>query len=90
MTKTDFVNAVAENTGFKKKDVAAMFEAATEVIIDTVASGEDVVFTGFGTYKKCQRNERTSINPRTKEKITVPAKTVPVFKAGKTFKEAVL
>ena len=90
MTKTDFVSALAEQTGFKEKDVAAMYDVATKVIIDTVASGEDVVLTGFGTFKQRQRNAKTGINPRTKEKISVPAKTVPVFKAGKVFKDAVL
>ena len=52
-------------------------------------NGEKVQLVGFGTFETRERAAREGRNPRTKETINIPASTVPVFKAGKEFKEKV-
>lgn len=90
MTKFELVDAIAVKTGLTKKDVTKVLDAFVQVVPETVANGENVALVGFGTFSKVEREARTCINPQTKEHMQVAAKTVPHFKAGKTFKDAVL
>jgi DNA-binding protein HU-beta len=89
MTKADFVSAVAAKTGFSKKDAEKAVNAFTGVISETLISGESVQLIGFGTFEVRDKQATTAINPKTKEKIEVPAKRVAKFKAGKTLSDAV-
>ncbi len=89
MTKKDFTDAVAVKAGVSKKDAEAVIYATISEIIDVVAKGDNVQFTGFGTFEARKRNARTGINPLTKEKINIAASIVPAFKPGKAFKDAV-
>jgi len=89
MNKTELINAVAEAAGVSKKDTAAVVNAAIEVITKAIAKDDKVQIIGFGTFETRKRNARTSINPRTKEKVKVPATKVPAFKAGQALKNAV-
>jgi nucleoid DNA-binding protein len=54
----------------------------------TIAGGR-ASFPGFGTFSSRRRAARTGLNPQTKETLNIPAKTVPVFKAGKKFTDSV-
>lgn len=89
MNKTELIAAVAEKTGFSKKDADKAISATIDAIVDAVAAGDKVALVGFGTFEVRDRKERTGRNPRTKENITIPASKLPVFKAGRTFKDAV-
>lgn len=89
MNKVELVTAVAEKTGASKKATAAAIKALTEVVTDSLAKGESVQLVGFGTFKVVDRAARTGHNPKTNEKIQIPAKKAPKFVAGKTLKEAV-
>lgn len=89
MNKTEFTDAVAKRAGITKQDAAKHVEACFTVIRDTVAAGEKVAITGFGAFKPVERPERQSRNPATGATITVPATTVPTFKAGADFKATV-
>ncbi|MBO5418345.1 MAG: HU family DNA-binding protein [Clostridia bacterium] len=89
MNKTELINAVAEAADVSKKDTAAVINAAIEVITKAMAKEDKVQIIGFGTFETRKRAERTSINPRTKEKVKVPASKVPAFKAGQALKNAV-
>ena len=89
MNKTELINAVAEAADVSKKDTAAVINAAIEVITNAMAKEDKVQIIGFGTFETRKRAERTSINPRTKEKVKVPASKVPAFKAGQALKNAV-
>ena len=90
MTKADMVDAVAKSAGITKKAAAAALEAVTELITKDLKKGNNVVITGFGTFRISKRAARSGVNPRNpKEKIKIPAMKVPVFKAGKALKEAV-
>lgn len=89
MTKKELVEAIAGKVGATKKDTDAIVSAAFDEIIATVAKGESVQIAGFGTFEARERAARTGLNPQTKEKVEIAATTVPAFKAGKAFKDAV-
>ena len=87
MTKEMFVERFAETTERTKKESAEIIQNVIETIMGAVASGEKVTFTGFGSFEAVNRAERNGVNPSNGEKIVIPAKKVPKFKAGKYFKE---
>ncbi|MFB6291246.1 MAG: HU family DNA-binding protein [Candidatus Bipolaricaulia bacterium] len=89
MNKGEFVDELAEKTGFTKKDSKNALDSMLEVITEALEEGDDVMFTGFGKFEPRARKATERMNPRTGEMIDVPAKVVPKFKAGKTLKETV-
>ena len=88
MNKNELISAVAEKTGLSKKDSEKALNAALETITAKVAEGEKVQLIGFGTFELRERAEKLARNPRTGEKMTVPACKAPAFKAGQAFKDA--
>ena len=89
MNKTDLISAVAEKSGFSKKDADKAVAAVLESISGALAKGDKVQLVGFGTFEVRQRSQRTGRNPQTKQPIVIPASKLPVFKAGKALKDAV-
>jgi DNA-binding protein HU-beta len=89
LNKSDLIGLVSEKVEMPKKDVEKVVNAVIESIIDTVANDERVQLVGFGTFERRYRAERKGRNPATNEEITIPALNVPVFKAGKAFKDRV-
>ena len=89
MNKAELITEVAEKTGMSKKDSERAVNATLDAIKDTVETGEKVQLVGFGVFDVKKRDARMGRNPKTKEEIKIPASRVPVFKAGKAFKEAV-
>ena len=89
MTKADLINAIAEKAEFSKKDSEKALNAVISSITDALVSGDKVQIVGFGTFEVRQRDAKEAINPRTKEKIQIPAKKATAFKAGKALKDVV-
>lgn len=89
MNKGELIDQIAENTGATKKEADAILSAAIETIIETVSSDEKVVVVGFGSFEARDRKAREGRNPKTGEKMSIPASRVPAFSAGKLFKEKV-
>ncbi len=89
MTKTDLISAVAGKAELTKKDADKAVSAVIEAITEALVNGEKVSLVGFGTFEVRERAAKEGINPATKEKMAIPAKKVPAFKAGKAFKDAV-
>ncbi len=89
MKKQDFVKAVAAAAGVSQDAASKVLSAMIETVTSELQNGGEVNITGFGAFKVSQRAARNGVNPRTKEKITIPARKSPVFRAGKTLKEAV-
>ena len=89
MKKTELITAIAEKSGLTKKDAEAALTATLDTIVETVAAGDKIQITGFGTFEQRQRNARMGCDPRTGNKIETPASKVPAFKAGKEFKNTV-
>jgi DNA-binding protein HU-beta len=89
MQKTDFIKAVAEQTGISQKETKQVIDAALKVIEDALKRGEKVTLTGFGTFEVRQRQAREGVNPQTRAKINIPATKTPGFSASSTLKDAV-
>ena len=89
MNKTELIAAVAESAGLTKKDSERVINAAIDAITASLAKGEKVQISGFGTFEAKEREARIGRNPHTKEAIDIPATRVPVFKASKALKDNV-
>lgn len=90
MTKEGLVEAVMKATGIETKAAAQRaVESVFDTISKTLARGEDVTITGFGTFRVAKSAAREGRNPKTGEKIHIPASVKPKFRAGKLLKEAV-
>ena len=89
MTKNEFVDRVAADSGLSKKDAGAAVDSVIKSIEDALRSGEDVTFTGFGKFHVASRGAREGRNPRTGETMTIAASKVPRFTAGSGLKKAV-
>lgn len=88
MNKTDLVNAIAA-AGLTKADSKKALDAALNAIADALKKDDKVALLGFGTFALSERPAREGINPRTKEKLQIPAHKVVKFKAGAELAEAV-
>jgi len=88
MTKQDLVNEVAD-LGITKKQSAAAVDAMISAIKGALAKGDKVSLVGFGSFSVKKRAAREGRNPRTGRPLKIPAKKVPVFKAGKALKDSV-
>ena len=89
MNKTELVVLVAEKAGVTQKVANDVIGSLTDVIQETLAEGEKVVLTGFGTFEVRNRAARRGKNPRTGEYIQVPGQKSPAFRDGKILKQAV-
>ena len=90
MTKAEFLDQLAsdERLGSKKAASDAV-DAVLETIANSLSSGEEVAFTGFGKFHVAERGPRQGVNPRTGERITIPGGKVPRFSAGSALKSQV-
>lgn len=89
MNKSELVAAMVEKTGLTKKDTEQALKAFEEAVTEELTAGGRVQLVGFGTFEVTQRAEREGRNPKTEEKIIIPATKAPKFKAGKALKDAV-
>lgn len=89
MNKADIVTTVAEKAGISKKDAEKAVSAVLETISEALIAGDKVQLVGFGGFEVKERAARLGRNPRTKESIEIPASRAPVFKPGKSLKDAV-
>ena len=80
---------MAEKAGLTKADSEKALNAFTAAVADALGKGENVQLVGFGTFSVSARAARTGKNPRTGAKITIAAKKVAKFKAGKALADKV-
>ena len=89
MNKAELIEAVAGAANLTKVDAEAVLNSAFDTIKKSVKKGEDVTLIGFGTFTKSKRKARMGRNPQTGKEIKIPAMTVPKFRPGREFKDAV-
>lgn len=80
MNKTDLVNEIAAKAGLSKVAAKAALDACLESIEQALANEDKVQLIGFGTFSVVEKEARTGVNPRTKEKIEIPARKQVKFK----------
>ena len=89
MNKNDLVAAVASASGLSKADAAGAVDAVFSSVSSALKGGDEVRLVGFGTFSVADRAASEGRNPRTGEKIQIPASKQPKFKAGKGLKDSV-
>ena len=88
MNKGELINALAQKLEMPNAQADRTLNTLLDLIVETLKKGDEVAITGFGNFTAKKRAARAGINPKTKEKIQIAAMTVPKFKAGKGFKDA--
>ena len=89
MNKEELVQEISKKAKVTQKEASEVLGALIDTIQKTVAKGKKVTLVGFGTFEPRKRDARNGRNPQTNKEIKIPAKTVPVFSAGKNFKTIV-
>ncbi|MCT4617379.1 MAG: HU family DNA-binding protein [Candidatus Gracilibacteria bacterium] len=89
MKKQDFIKAIAAKANLSQDAASRVVASMIDVVTDELKKDGEVNITGFGAFKVSHRSARNGVNPRTGAKITIPAMKSPVFRAGKTLKEAI-
>ena len=89
MTKAELVERVANQINLTKKQTEVVVNTVFSSITESLAEGKKVELRGFGSFRIRQRNARVGRNPKSGQKVDVPSKKVPFFKAGKELRELV-
>ena len=89
MTKDEMVAKIATKSGITKRQASETLEIFMSTITGQLNKGKKVSFSGFGSFSVSKRKARMGRNPQTGATISIPARKVPVFRAGKHLKEAV-
>ena len=87
MNRKEFISAVAKKTMTEARVSQPFVEAVLETIIESCKNNDPVAVVGFGSFSVVSKKEREGINPKTGEKIMIPAKKTVKFKPGKDFLE---
>ena len=89
LTKADLIEEVLRITELPRKESETIVETIFESIIDALQKGDKIEIRGFGSFRTRQRRGRIGRNPKTGEKVEVPAKKIPFFKPSKELKDFV-
>ena len=89
MTKADLVEEVSRVTELTRKDSEVIVDQLFDSVIKALKAGDKLEVRGFGSFRVRQRNARVGRNPKTGEKVEVPAKRVPYFKPSKELKDLI-
>jgi integration host factor subunit beta len=89
LTKADLIEEVLRVTELPRKESESIVETIFESIIEALQKGDKIEIRGFGSFRTRQRRGRIGRNPKTGEKVDVPAKKIPFFKPSKELKDFV-
>ena len=81
-TKADIIQIITQETGLTRKISINAVEQILEIMKSTLASGEDVLISGFGKFCVCDKSERRGRNPATGDSLILPARRVVTFKCS--------
>ena len=89
LTKADLIEKIKSNNDLTMKQSTDIVEATIDIIKNTLASGEDVLISGFGKFRAKQKAERKGRNPATGEDKILPARKVVTFKCSGKLRERI-
>ena len=89
MTKVDLIDEVSSVVEMTRKDSEVIVEAIFDSVVKALRGGDKIEIRGFGSFRIRQRNPRIGRNPKTGERVDVPAKRVPYFKPSKELRDLV-
>jgi len=86
MLKSDLIDRVAIRTNLTKSQTKLVVNSFINTITESLSEGTDIEIRGFGSFRIRERNARIGMNPKSGQRISIPAKKVPYFRAGKGLK----
>jgi integration host factor subunit beta len=89
MTKADLIEDVSRLVELTRKDSEVIVESIFDSIVRSLRAGDKIEIRGFGSFRTRQRKARIGRNPKTGDKVNVPAKKIPFFKPSKELKDLV-
>lgn len=89
MNKAELIETIAQKTGMPKRTARDAVNTIFTAISKSVADGQTVRITGFGSFAARARRSSSRINPQTGQRLMVPSKAVPGFRAGRELKDMV-
>src|SRR6202167_3942226 len=89
MTKADLIDEVSRLAELTRKDSEVIVETIFDSVVRSLRAGDKIEIRGFGSCRTRQRKPRMGRNPKTGEKVEVPAKKIPFFKPSKELKDLV-
>jgi integration host factor subunit beta len=89
LTKADLIEEVLRITELPRKESETIVETIFDSIIESLQKGQKIEIRGFGSFRTRERRGRVGRNPKTGEKVEVPAKKIPFFKPSKELKDFV-
>ena len=89
MTKADLIEEVSRVVEMTRKDSEVIVEAIFDSIVRSLRGGDKIEIRGFGSFRTRERQARIGRNPKTGERVDVPAKRIPFFKPSKELKDLV-
>ena len=89
MTKADLIDEVSRLTELTRKDSEVIVETIFESVVRSLRAGDKIEIRGFGSFRTRQRKPRLGRNPKTGDRVEVPAKKIPFFKPSKELKDMV-
>ncbi len=89
MKKNELIAAIAEKSNVKKVDAERMLNALIEVVGEELKKGEKLTIPALGTFQVRERKAKEGRNPRTGEKMMIPAANIPAFRVAKNLKDIV-
>jgi len=89
MTKADLIEEVSRLAELTRKDSEVIVETIFDSIVNSLRAGDKIEIRGFGSFRTRQRKPRVGRNPKTGDRVDVPAKKIPFFKPSKELKDVV-
>ena len=89
MTKADLIEEVSRLAELTRKDSEVIVETIFDSVVRALRSGDKIEIRGFGSFRTRQRKPRVGRNPKTGDRVEVPAKKIPFFKPSKELKDMV-
>lgn len=89
LTKHEIAERIRDEVGFSKMEAVELTEALLKIIKETLASGDDVLVSGFGKFRVKEKKERKGRNPATGTDMTLGARTVVTFKCSGKLREKI-
>ena len=89
MTKADLIDEVSRIAELTRKDSEIIVESIFDSVVRSLRAGDKIEIRGFGSFRTRQRKPRVGRNPKTGDRVEVPAKKIPFFKPSKELKDLV-
>jgi DNA-binding protein HU-beta len=88
MKKNELIGAIAEKSNVKKIEAEKMLDAFVSIVGEELGKGEKLTIPALGTFQIKERKEKEGRNPKTGEKMVIPAARIPSFKIAKNLKDS--